>query len=108
MVRKNTRRMHDLRKEFFNEGKALAEQGDPRANCWLGPLCYLGDVPIDYDVPAGETRESHNLDHYITVSDDEDMQEEWTNFRHAHRYCNEKRKTSIPSGGLGEAVPDWW
>jgi hypothetical protein len=108
MARENTRRMHKLRQAFFLEGKKLAEQGDPEADCWLGELCYLGGVPIDYEVPAGATEASHNLDHYQTVSEHPELQDEPTNFRHSHRLCNERRKTSIPTGGLGEPVPAWW
>lgn len=108
MARTNTRRMHKLRQDFFDEGKALAAKGDPAANCWLGPVCYLGGVPIDYSVPAGTTDESHNLDHYHTVSEHPELQEDPSNARHAHKYCNEKRRTTIPTGGLGETVPDWW
>lgn len=106
--RTNTREDHRQRTDFFEQGKKLSEAGDPAANCWLGALCYLGGIPIDYTVPAGTTDDSHNLDHYKAWADYPELRREPTNFRHAHRYCNEKRKKSIPSGGLGDPVPQWW
>jgi hypothetical protein len=100
--RTNTRRMHKLRDEFFAEGKRLDAAGDPAANCWLD------GQRIDYDVKAGTTPDSHNLDHFYTVTDFPELQEDPSNFRHAHTLCNEQRGKNSPSPGLGEAVPDWW
>lgn len=102
MARTNSRRMHKLRDEFFNEGKQLDAAGDPAANCWMD------GEPIDYSVAAGTTDDSHNLDHYYTVADHPELQEDPTNFRHAHKLCNAVRGKGTPRPGLGDAVPDWW
>ncbi|WP_242864544.1 HNH endonuclease [Microbacterium testaceum] len=102
-ARKNTRRMHELRTEFFDEGKRLDAEGDPDANC------HICKARIDYDAAPGTTPESHNLDHYYPVSTHPELQEDWDNFRHAHTLCNQTRGNgSIDGGGLGELVPDWW
>lgn len=100
--RVNSRNMDKLRREFFEEGKALAEAGDPEADCWL---CH---TEIDYDVNPGSTEDSHNLDHFYPVDDYPELQEDWDNFRHSHRRCNESRGKRMPSEGLGEMVPDWY
>lgn len=102
-ARKNSRRMHQLRTDFFEEGKRLDAEGDPDANCHI---CH---GLIDYDAEPGTTPDSHNLDHYYPVSTHPELQEDWDNFRHAHTLCNQQRGAgSINSGGLGELVPDWW
>lgn len=101
-ARKSTRLMNKLRAEFFAQGKRLDAAGDPAANCWL---CKQ---PVDYDVAPGTTPESHNLDHYHTVDEHPELQEDPTNFRHAHRECNQVRSNKTPTAGLGEAVADWW
>lgn len=100
--RTNTRRMHKGRLDFFLEGKELDAKGDPEANCWL---CTQ---PIDYAAPQGSTDESHNLDHFKTVDEYPELQEDPSNWRHSHRLCNQKRGKDAPSPGLGQAVPDWW
>lgn len=100
--RKNTRRMHKLRDEFFAGGKALDADGDPDANCWR-----CGER-IDYDIPAGSAPGSHNLGHFKSVEDFPELQEDPTNFRHEHALCNQVAGNSMASAGLGEAVPDWW
>jgi hypothetical protein len=100
--RTNTRRMHMLREQFFQEGKRLDAKGDPAANCWLD------GQPIDYDVEPGTTDASHNLDHYQSVKEHPELQEDPSNFRHSHKLCNGVRGADSPSLGLGEAVPDWW
>lgn len=102
MARTNTRRDHQLRDEFFAAGKAFAAANDPEANCWL---CK---EPIDYTVGAGTTPDSHELDHYFSVADYPELQQDPTNFRHSHKLCNGTRGKDAPSLGLGEAVPDWW
>jgi hypothetical protein len=100
--RTNTRRMRMLRAQFFEAGKALDAKGDPEANCWL---CKQR---IDYQAAPNSTDASHNLDHYHTVKDHPELQEDPTNFRHSHKLCNGERKADAPSLGLGEQVPDWW
>ena len=102
MARTSTRRFHQLRADFFEEGKRLDGVGDESANCWM---CKQ---PIDYNVPAHTTPESHNLDHYHTVTEHPELQDDPTNFRHAHMLCNNDRGKDAPSLGLGEAVADWW
>lgn len=101
-MRTNSRRMNKLREEFYQQGKRLDAAGDPEANCWL---CKQ---PIDYDVAPGTTPASHNLDHYATVKDRPDIQEDPTNFRHAHRDCNQERGARTPTQGLGQQAPKWW
>jgi len=107
-ARINTRRMHNLREDFFAEGLALSIAGDRDADCWLGSACLLGDVPIDYSVPPSSSPDSHNLDHFHPVADRPDLQDDPTNFRHAHFYCNTSRGRNAPSAGLGDPVPAWW
>lgn len=102
MARTNTRRMHALRAEFFEQGKQLAAKGDPAANCWL---CGL---PVDYDVAPNTTPDSHNLDHVHPVSQRPDLQEDPDGWRHAHRQCNQSRGNRNPSAGLGAPVDNWW
>lgn len=100
--RKNTRRMHLLRDEFFAEGKRLDAEGDPSANCWRDGM------RIDYDAEPNTTPESHNLGHFKSVNDYPELQEDPTNFRHEHALCNQVAGDKMPSLGLGEQVPDWW
>ncbi len=94
--------MHKLRDEFFEQGKLLNTAGDVDADCWL---CKEG---IDYDADPGSTPASHNLDHFFSVDDYPELQEDPTNFRHSHTLCNQARGKNAPSLGLGDAVPDWW
>ncbi|WP_240658542.1 HNH endonuclease [Microbacterium sp. CPCC 204701] len=103
--RTNTRRMHELRDAFFQDGLRL--DGDPTtrdlASCWL-----CGDR-IDYIAAPGTTPDSHNLDHYHPVSDFPELAEDPDNFRHAHASCNQHRGNRAPTaGGLGEPMPVWW
>jgi hypothetical protein len=100
--RTNTRRMHQLRDDFYAEGKRLDAKGDPAANCWR---CH---TPIDYDVAPHTTPESHNLGHYKSVDDYPELQEDPTNFRHEHRTCNLTAGKSMHTAGLGASPPDWW
>jgi len=100
--RKNTRRMHLLRKEFFEQGQALDAAGDPAANCWRD------GGRIDYDAPPSSTPESHNLGHFKSVRDFPELQEDPTNFRHEHTLCNQVAGADMPELGLGEQVKDWW
>lgn len=100
--RTNSRRMHMLRDQFFQDGKRLDALGDPAANCWLD------GQRIDYDVEPGTTDASHNLDHFHSVKEHPELQEDPTNFRHSHKLCNGQRGDKSPSLGLGEPVPDWW
>ena len=101
--RSNSRRMHMLRQEFFEQGKKLAAEEDPAANCWI---CT---EPIDYDANPGTTPDSHELDHRFPVSTHPELQEDPDNFEHSHKLCNQTRGAKTPSAGLGtEVVPDWW
>ncbi|OZD48691.1 hypothetical protein CH252_19095 [Rhodococcus sp. 06-1477-1B] len=102
--RTSTRRFHELRDQFFEEGKAQDADPETRllANCWL---CR---GRIDYNVEPSSTPDSHNLDHFHTVEDRPDLQEDWDNFRHAHALCNGNRGKGNPVVELGEAVADWW
>jgi hypothetical protein len=102
MARVDSRRMHLLRAEFFEQGRRLDAAGDPAANCWI---CKQ---PIDYSVPANSSPDSHALDHYQPVATHPELQHDPTNFRHAHALCNSKRGKEAPSPGLGETVPAWW
>lgn len=103
-ARTNTRRMHQLRADFFDHGKHLDANPDTRdqANCWI---CKRR---IDYDAPPGTTPDSHELDHAVPVSINPALQEDPTNFRHAHKRCNSERGNDTPTAGLGAQVPDWW
>jgi hypothetical protein len=102
MARTNSRRMHLLRTEFFEAGRALDAKGDPAADCWL---CK---ERINYQAPAHTTPDSHNLDHYFTVIEHPELQEDPDNFRHSHMACNGSRGASAPSLGIGQLVDDWW
>lgn len=99
--------MGTLRKQFYEAGRAasLADDKATRdtSNCWL---CHL---PINYDAPPSSTPDSHNLDHYYPVDTHPELQEDPSNFRHAHFLCNIKRSNKlIDGGGLGEPVEAWW
>lgn len=102
--RKNTRRMHKLRDEFYLEGKRL--DADPATRD--RSLCWLDGQRIDYDAAPGTTPDSHTLDHVKPVEDYPELQEDPTNFRHAHFDCNSSRGKRTPSAGLGEPAPAWW
>jgi 5-methylcytosine-specific restriction endonuclease McrA len=102
MARSSSRRMKQLTQEFFLEGRRLDAKKDPAANCWM---CKQ---TIDYSVDPHTTPDSHNLDHYHSVSEHPELQEDPTNFRHSHMLCNNQRSNNAPTLGLGEAVPDWW
>lgn len=101
---KNTRRMHTLRDEFFNQGKQADANDDTRHTS----TCWICGQRIDYYVPAGTTDDSHELDHATPVSQRPDLQEDPNNFRHAHKRCNRERSDSAPHATLGTQVPDWW
>ena len=100
--RTNTRLDHELRQAFFEEGQRLDAAGDPEANCWL---CRQ---PIDYTAAQGSTPDSHNLDHYFTVSEHPELQSDPDNFRHSHTLCNQQRGAGAPALDLGEQMPPWW
>lgn len=104
MPRVDSRAMKRLRADFFEEGRA--QDADPSTR----PLsvCWLCKQRIDYDVEPSSTPDSHNLDHYHAVHDRPDLQEDPTNFRHAHFSCNTSRGRRAPSPGLGDEVPAWW
>lgn len=97
--------MHDLRDEFFEDGKRLDADPDTRelSVCWL-----CGDR-IDYVAQPGSSPDSHNLDHFYPVVDYPELEEDPDNFRHSHADCNARRGKSAPTaGGLGEPMPQWW
>ncbi|MFE2772278.1 HNH endonuclease [Microbacterium resistens] len=97
--------MHQLRDEFFEEGKRLDADPATRhlADCWL---CR---GHIDYTVPQATTPDSHTLDHAKDVETYPELQEDWDNFRHAHFSCNTSRGKRAPNTqGLGEPMPAWW
>lgn len=103
--RTHTRLDQKQRTEFYEEGKALDADPETRAeaDCWL---CH---TRIDYDVDPGTTQDSHTLDHYFPVDDYPELQNEPTNFRHAHSSCNSSRgKRGTERTDLGEQVPAWW
>jgi hypothetical protein len=100
--RTNTRLDHELRDAFFEEGKLLDAAGDPEANCWL-----CGER-IDYVAAPNTTPDSHNLDHYLTVSEHPELQSDPDNFRHSHSLCNQQRGNGAPAADLGNVMPDWW
>ena len=102
--RKNTRRMHKLRDEFFLEGKRL--DADPATRDQA--CCWLCKGRVDYTAAPNTTPDSHNLDHAIPVDDRPDLQDDTDNFRHAHSDCNARRGKRAPSPGLGAQVPAWW
>lgn len=93
--------MRRLRADFYQEGRTLDAQGSPDARCWI---C---GQRIDYDARPSSTDQSHELDHFHTVADRPDLQEDPTNFRHAHRACNRKRGRGAPTRGLGQPIT-WW
>lgn len=103
-ARSNTRRMNRLRQEFFERGKRL--DADPATR--PESVCWICERRIDYDAEPGTTEESHELDHMIPVSIDPGLQEDPTNFRHAHRRCNRERSNRSPVGDLGDRVEAWW
>lgn len=104
MARVDTRAMKRARAEFFTEGQRLDADPETRhlANCWL---CKQR---IDYTAEPSSTPDSHNLDHYLPVSDYPELQHDPSNFRHSHFLCNGNRGNRAPSPGLGEEVPAWW
>jgi 5-methylcytosine-specific restriction endonuclease McrA len=106
MARTNTRRMHTLRDEFFTEGRQQSQSDDPEVRALSH--CWLCRTAIDYVAEPHTTPDSHNLDHFKPFRDYPELNEDPSNFRHAHRACNQSRGARTPSAGLGEAMPDWW
>lgn len=104
MARVNSRRMQALRAAFFEEGKRL--DADPATRDQS--LCWICRQRIDYDAEPGSTEDSHELDHVLPVSQRPELQEDPTNFAHAHRRCNGHRGASAPRGDLGDEVEAWW
>ncbi|WZH36251.1 MAG: hypothetical protein PIR02_16005 [Microbacterium enclense] len=104
--RTSTRNFHELRDQFFEEGKEQDASPDPDVRRLA--LCWLCRGRIDYNVEPSSTPDSHNLDHFHTVEDRPDLQEDWDNFRHAHALCNGNRGNGNPVVDLGEPVADWW
>lgn len=100
--RQSTRRMRQLRQDFYQQGRTLDAAGDPTADCWI---CKKR---IDYTAKPGSTDQSHELDHFYPVSLYPDLQHDPANFRHAHRRCNRERGNGQPKRDLGEVIPDWW
>jgi hypothetical protein len=105
--RKETRRMGLLRKTFYEEGREASRS--PNKEKRASSYCWLDNTPINYDVAPSSTPDSHNLDHYFSVDEHPELQEDPSNFRHAHFLCNIKRgKKTVDGGGLGEPVDPWW
>ena len=104
VARVNTRRMRQLRRDFFEEGRRL--DADPQTRDQSA--CWLCGQRIDYDAAPGTTDDSHELDHVVPVSAAPDMQEEPSNFRHAHRRCNAARSNKVPVGALANRPRPWW
>lgn len=102
--RVDTRRMHKDRAEFFEEGKR--QDASPETRHLAG--CHLCGMRIDYEVGAGVTLDSHNLDHYYPVSTHPDLKDDPDNWRHSHRSCNQSRGVGGVEKGLGEPMPAWW
>ena len=102
--RSSSRHMRELRTAFFEEGKRL--DADPatraQADCWI---C---GQRTDYDAAPGSTEDSHELDHALPVATHPEAQEDPSNFKHAHRRCNNKRGKTAPRGDLGDQVSPWW
>ena len=105
VARVNTRRMRQLRKDFFEKGRRF--DADPRTRDQS--VCWLCGQRIDYDAAPGTSEDSHELDHAVPVSQAPDLQEEPSNFRHAHRRCNAARGNRAPSARLSAGgVAPWW
>lgn len=104
MARVNSRRMQTLRAAFFAEGKRLDADPSTRDQS----VCWICRQRIDYDADPGTTEDSHELDHVVPVSLRPELQEDPTNFAHAHRRCNGQRGATAPRGDLGDEVPAWW
>lgn len=105
VARVNTRRMRQLRKDFFEKGRRF--DADPRTRDQS--VCWLCGQRIDYDAAPGTSEGSHELDHAVPVSQAPDLQEEPSNFRHAHRRCNAARGNRAPSARLSAGgVAPWW
>lgn len=104
MARVSSRRMQALRGAFFEEGKRL--DADPATRDQA--LCWICQQRIDYDAAPGSTEDSHELDHVVPVSRRPELQEDPTNFAHAHRRCNGHRGANAPRGDLGDEVDAWW
>ena len=102
--RSTSRHMKQLTRNFFEQGKRL--DADPATR--VQATCWICRQRIDYDADPGTTEDSHELDHYYPVSTHPDLQEDPSNFRHAHRRCNGQRSNQAPKAGLGEQIPDWW
>ena len=103
--RTHSRLDQQQRTEFFEEGRRL--DADPATRDEAG--CWLCRTRIDYTQPPGTTPDSHTLDHFYPVEDSPHLQNEPTNFRHAHFSCNSSRgKRGGTEHGLGEPMPAWW
>ena len=94
--RLNTTNMNKQRK-LFRERCAEAN-----AKCWL---CGQG---IDYDVPSSSTPDSFELDHFYTVSEHPELQEDPANFRASHMLCNRERGNGPPNPSLGSLSRVWF
>lgn len=104
VTRVNSRRMRKLRQDFYEEGRLLDAEPVTRDQS----VCWLCRQRIDYDALPGTTEDSHELDHFVPVSEAPELQEEPTNFRHSHRRCNAARGNKAPTARLGAGVTPWW
>jgi hypothetical protein len=102
--RKETRRMKQLRADFYEEGKRQDANPDTRHLS----VCWMDGHRIDYDAAPGTTEDSHSLDHYLSVEEHPELQDDPENFRHSHLRCNTSRGNRALDFDLGDQVPDWW
>jgi len=100
--------MRELRTSFFEERKRLDADPATRAQA----VCWICGQRIDYDAAPGSTEDSLELDHALLVAHPE-VEEDPSNFKHAHRRCNNKRGKTAPRGDLvirshrgGECLPE--
>lgn len=70
--------------------------------------CWLCGQKIDYLVPSSSTPDSFELDHFYTVSERPDLQEDPANFRPSHMLCNRERGNGPPNPSLGSLSRDWF
>ena len=94
-----TRRYLKMRREFFEQCK------DADAACW-----WCGQ-PIDYTIPHSDPVTGHvnpdafELDHAYPRSTHPELAEDPSNFRPAHRSCNNKRSDGKGDLPLGTVSP---
>jgi hypothetical protein len=70
--------------------------------------CWLCGQSIDYTVPSSSTVDSFELDHFYTVSEHPELQEDPANFRPSHMLCNRNRGNGPPAPALGSLSRVWF